>query len=657
MANERMINSVSVGIIYVTGPGNLAISNAEKAHILAEVQTGLTSLGNNEPRANLSWVFSSLTVNLPAFTPWEGANWPGLSEPFYRSIDDALWSGTTNKIYFFRGSEYIRVDPNNGWKADPGDPKPIAGNWPGFPASFASGIDAALWSETTKKIYFFKGSNYIRVDPNNGWNVDAGYPKPIAGNWPGFPASFAGGVDAALWSGTNKKIYFFKGSDYIRVDPNNGWNVDAGYPKPIAGNWPGFPDDFAAGVDGALWSGTTQKIYFFKRNRFYNQYIRVDPNNSWNVDPGYPKPVGLGWEAEEKWRDPAVNQLGFPSGGDGIDQLTAFFQNAAGAQFGYVAFFTKMPTAWFAYADGNKKIVMRQTSGLFTGWNSIDSIFSHETGHIFGAPDEYASSNCICTSIHGKFFKEVNGNCDNCATSPVNCLMKNNTVNSLCVFTPPHFGWGAFLDKIDDGFYSFKNDKLYMFSGKYYVRYTGFTIDPDYPKLIEGNWPGFPASFASGIDAVLWSSTNQKIYFFKGNQYIRVDPNNSWNVDPGYPKPISGNWPGFPASFANGIDAALDSKPNGKMYFFKGSQYIRVDPNNSWKVDPGYPKPIAGNWPGFPAAFASGVDAAEWSETNQRIYFFRGTRYIRVNPAASWSVEGGYPRNININWGMPFPTA
>lgn len=656
MANERMINSVSVGIVYVASP-DFPISNAEKAHILAEVQEGLDAVALNEPRANLTWAYSALSVTLPTFTAWEGANWPGLTEPFYRSMDAALWSDTNQKIYFFRGSEYIRVDPNNGWKADPNYPKPIVGNWPGFPANFATSVNAALWSEKNQRIYFFKGSEYIRVDPGAGWNVEAGYPKPIAGNWPGFPTDFATGVDAALWSHTTSKIYFFKGDQYIRVDPNNGWNVDPGYPKPIAGNWPGFPDDFAEGIDAALWAVKNEKIYFFKRNRFYNAYIRVDPNNGWNVDPGYPKPVGLGWDAEDKWRDPALTQLGFPTGGDGIEQLTAFFQNAVGAQFGYIAFFTKMPTAWFAYAGG-LRVVMRRTSGAFDTWTSIDSVFGHETGHIFGAPDEYASSNCICTSMHGKFIKRENGNCDNCAATPVPCLMKGNTLNSLCEWTPAHIGWEAFLDKIDGGVHAFTNNKLYMFEGKYYVRYSpGFGLDPDYPKPIQGNWPDFPADFASGIDDVVWSQKNLRIYFFKGDQYIRVDPNNGWIVEPGYPKPIAGNWPGFPADFANGIDAAAYSKPTQKLYFFKGNQYIRVDPNNGWNVDSGYPKPIAGNWPGFPADFAAGVGAAEWADFNQRIYFFKGTRYIRVNPANSWNVDGGYPRNININWRMAFPTA
>ncbi|MHA2423924.1 MAG: hemopexin repeat-containing protein, partial [Candidatus Thorarchaeota archaeon] len=182
MPNERMINSVSVGIVYVSSPGDFAISDMEKAHILAEIQDGLSALAANEPRANLSWAYSTLSVDLPDFTPWEGANWPGLTEPFYRSMDAALWSAPNQKIYFFRGNEYIRVDPYNGWKADPNYPKPIAGNWPGFPADFANSVDAALWSEPNQKIYFFKGDQYIRVDPYNGWNVDPNYPKPIAGN-------------------------------------------------------------------------------------------------------------------------------------------------------------------------------------------------------------------------------------------------------------------------------------------------------------------------------------------------------------------------------------------------------------------------------------------------------------------------------------------
>jgi hypothetical protein len=237
------------------------------------------------------------------------------------------------------------------------------------------------------------------------------------------------------------------------------------------------------------------------------------------------------------------------------------------------------------------------------------------------------------------------------------CLMKNNTVGSLCAFTPAHIGWQAFLDRIDAGVHSYKNSKLYLFSEAYYVRYSsGFALDPEYPKPIRGNWPGFPDDFANAVDAAVWGEPNQRVYFFKGGNYIRVDPNNGWSVEASYPKPIAGNWPGMPAGFASGLDAALYSKTNGRIYFFRGDRYVRVNPTGGWAVEPGYPRPIAGNWPGFPADFASGVQCGEWTDFNQRIYFFKGTRYIRVDPSAGWSVEGGYPRQIDKNWRMPFPT-
>lgn len=70
--------------------------------------------------------------------------------------------------------------------------------------------------------------------------VDAGYPNPIAGNWPGLPAGFEAGIDAALMRKDNHKIYFFKGTRYVRFS-NVSDGVDAGYPAGINGNWMPFP--------------------------------------------------------------------------------------------------------------------------------------------------------------------------------------------------------------------------------------------------------------------------------------------------------------------------------------------------------------------------------------------------------------------------------
>ena len=145
--------------------------------------------------------------------------------------------------------------------------------------------------------------------------------------------------------------------------------------------------------------------------------------------------------------------------------------------------------------------------------------------------------------------------------------------------------------------------KAYFFEGDQYVRYdwAADKVDPGYPKSIaEWNLPG---GFTGGFDTVLngGGPYSGKAYFFKGDQYVRYD----WAAekdDPGYPLRIgiNGNWNGLPSVFLGGFDAAVNGQGQymGKAYFFKGDQYVRYD----WaadKADPGYPKPIAGNWDGI----------------------------------------------------------
>ncbi len=56
------------------------------------------------------------------------------------------------------------------------------------------------------KAYFLIGSQYVRYDVASD-QVDAGYPKPIGANWPGFSAAGVDtGVDAAV-DGDDEKVY------------------------------------------------------------------------------------------------------------------------------------------------------------------------------------------------------------------------------------------------------------------------------------------------------------------------------------------------------------------------------------------------------------------------------------------------------------------
>jgi hypothetical protein len=193
-------------------------------------------------------------------------------------------------------------------------------------------------------------------------------------------------------------------------------------------------------------------------------------------------------------------------------------------------------------------------------------------------------------------------------------------------------------------------DKAYLFNGSTYVRYdvAADRADAGYPAPIRPNWRNLPERFGSRLDAVVkWP--NGKAYLFKGSRYARYDVAAD-RMDDGYPLRIGGHWPGFPAAFEASVDAGV-VWPNGKAYFFKGNQYIRYDVAAD-RADPGYPLPIAGNWPGLPPAFQRGIDAiVVWP--NGKAYIFRRDQYCRYDVAAD-RVDPGYPLLTKGNWpGLP----
>lgn len=118
-----------------------------------------------------------------------------------------------------------------------------------------------------------------------------------------------------------------------------------------------------------------------------------------------------------------------------------------------------------------------------------------------------------------------------------------------------------------DAAFTYKNGKTYFFKGTKYWRYSGRTVDGDYPKKISDGFTGIP----DHLDAALVWGGNGKIYFYKGSKFWRFDPLKRPPVKSTYPKPIS-NWEGIP----NDIDAALQYT-NGYTYFFKGDKYYRFN--------------------------------------------------------------------------------
>ncbi|MEO5997440.1 MAG: hemopexin repeat-containing protein [Chitinophagaceae bacterium] len=242
-----------------------------------------------------------------------------------------------NKLYFFNGTQYSRYDVNDD-AADSGYPIPIAGNWPGLPAS---GIDAAInWGNG--KTFFFSGSIYYRFD-NKANRVDAGYPRAIAGNWPGLTLDR---VDACVNWG-NGKAYFFRGSQYWRYDIKAD-KTDPTYPVAIAASWKGlFPSD----IDGAINWGNG-KAYFFKGNQYSRYDIKLDA-----VEIGWPKLISGQWRGlfNSGVRAPVMlgfagmDSLGYP--GDAVMQQLWNETNLTWTGFYLAPAPSQGSTAWMTRLD------------------------------------------------------------------------------------------------------------------------------------------------------------------------------------------------------------------------------------------------------------------------------------------------------------------
>jgi len=171
---------------------------------------------------------------------------------------------------------------------------------------------------------------------------------------------------------------------------------------------------------------------------------------------------------EQVWRDPALTALGFSTGKPGIAQYIQKLMTTSWAALpvapdsAYVVFVTKYMANWMAYADpaiarltmsylwlADQTPLNPDGTGGFrgtgaSGWGEANFHFvlAHETGHIFGAPDEYAKSNCNTSATAGHLHI-ANSNCEVSNPASVDCLMKNNK-ETMCAATPGHWGWADF---------------------------------------------------------------------------------------------------------------------------------------------------------------------------------------------------------------------
>lgn len=100
-------------------------------------------------------------------------------------------------------------------------------------------------------------------------------------------------------------------------------------------------------------------------------------------------------------------------------------------------------------------------------------------------------------------------------------------------------------------------------------------------------------------------------------------------MDGDYPKEITEGFTGIP----DHIDAATVWTGNGKIYFYKGTKFWRFDPASKPPVRSNYPKVIK-NWQGVPDHVNAAVTYKGYT------YFFKDNAYYRFNDR-TFSVSTG----------------
>lgn len=141
--------------------------------------------------------------------------------------------------------------------------------------------------------------------------------------------------------------------------------------------------------------------------------------------------------SEDTWRDAALASLGYPASWAGLERFVRDRRAALGTDWAYAIFVTRFPLWHFAYAYKPRVVLSYDLDGW--GIDNMDRIVAHETGHIFGAADEYAESKCDCKERWG-YLEVENGNCELCVPRQEPCIMSHNAW-AMCTYTRGQLGW------------------------------------------------------------------------------------------------------------------------------------------------------------------------------------------------------------------------
>jgi len=170
------------------------------------------------------------------------------------------------------------------------------------------------------------------------------------------------------------------------------------------------------------------------------------------------------------------------------------------------------------------------------------------------------------------------------------------------------------------------------------------------------------------IDTAVEHPSGDALYFFRGDQYIKYVPGEGVAALNGSRTRRLGidGWKTLPEEFRSNLDAAF-AHPNGHLYFFKGSSYVKYKPSDG--VVPTSSGALirtigVTGWKSFPEAFHSDIDAAVFVPDDLvHAYFFKGNDYIKVQIGADGGdsvvkdSDGSLVRKLGVSGWQSLPAS
>lgn len=157
---------------------------------------------------------------------------------------------------------------------------------------------------------------------------------------------------------------------------------------------------------------------------------------------------------EFEWMNDALSHLGCSDGYEGMYQYCNRLRSQYQTDWAYMTFVVMDSNdtdhlfseegLWFAYSQLEGPYVVMTYNNYNWSPAGMYIVFDHETGHIFGAADEYIPGGCNeydCLETYG-YLDVPNMNCKACNENSVPCIMRGNGQwEDFCYYSKGQIGW------------------------------------------------------------------------------------------------------------------------------------------------------------------------------------------------------------------------